>query len=60
MVGVVGVVCVVHGDDVGQNRRVHIVVVVGDNPHQFRTLDQERGVPDERDPHLIRIERRKP
>ena len=57
MVGEVGVVGVVHGDDVGQHRRPHIVVVVGHDAHQLRALDQERGVADEREPHLVGVER---
>jgi hypothetical protein len=48
---------VVHSDDVGQDRRPHIVVIVGRDPHQLRALDQERGVADEREPHLVGIER---
>ena len=57
MVGVVGVVGVVHGDDVGHDRRPHIVVVVGRDAHELRALDQERGVADEGEPHLVGIER---
>ena len=57
MVGVVRVVRVVHGGDVGHDRRPHIVVVVGGDAHPLRTLDQERGVADIADAHLIGVER---
>ncbi len=52
------VVGVVHGGDVGQQRRPHIVVVIGGDAHELRALDQKRGVADKSDPHLIGIERR--
>src|SRR2546423_967758 len=48
---------VVHGDDVGQHRRAHIVVVVGRDPHQLRALDQEGRVPDIVYAHLAFLER---
>ena len=57
MVGVVRVVRVVHGDDVGQNRRPHIIVVVGGDAHELRAFDQERGVADIGEPHLVGVER---
>ena len=56
MVRVVRVVGVIHGDDVGQDRRPHIIIVIGRNAHKLRAFDQERGVADEGEPHLVRIE----
>ena len=41
----------------GTHRRPHIVVVVGGDAHELRAFDQERGVPDIGDAHLIGIER---
>ena len=43
----------VHGDDVGHDRRFDVVVVIRRDPHQPRTFDQERGVADEGDANLI-------
>jgi hypothetical protein len=48
----------VHRDDVGQHRRAHIVVVVGRDAHELRTLDQEGRMADIGEPHLIGIERK--
>ena len=41
----------------GTHRRPHIIVVIGGDAHALRALDQERGVTDEGDAHLIGIER---
>ncbi len=53
IVGVVGGVRVIHGHDVGQHRRPHIIVVVGGDAHELRALDQEGRMADIADAHLI-------
>jgi hypothetical protein len=57
MIGVMGVVRVVHGDDVGQHRRLDVIVVVGRDAHKLGAFDQKRGMSDVGDAHLIGIER---
>ena len=57
MVGVVDGMRVVHGHDVGQHRRSHIVVVVGGDAHELWAFDQEGGVADIGDAHLVGAER---
>ena len=59
-VGVVRGVRVVHGDDVGQHRRPDEAVIVGGDAHQLRAFDQEGGVADEADAHLIGFKRGEP
>jgi hypothetical protein len=56
MIRVVRVMGVIHGDDVGQDRRPHIIVVIGRNAHKLRAFDQKRGVANEGDPHLVSVE----
>ena len=53
---VVRVVGVIHGDDVGRDRRAQIVVVVGHDANELRALDHESRVTEEREPHLVRLE----
>ena len=50
----------VHGHDVGQNRRPDVIVVVGGDAHQLRAFDQEGGVADIGDAHLVVFERGEP
>ena len=53
MIGVMRRVRVIHGRDVGQHRRPHIVVVVGGDAHELRAFDQKRRVADIADAHLV-------
>ena len=57
IVGVVRVMGVVHGGDVGQHRYPDIIVVVGGDAHELRTLDQKRRVASIGDANLVGIER---
>ena len=45
VVGVVGRVGPVHGDDLGDHGRAHVVVVVGRDANAALRLEQERRVP---------------
>ena len=57
MIGEVGRVRVIHGDDVRHDRRPDIIVVVGCDAHELRRFDQEARVADIGDSDLLRIER---
>ena len=57
-VRVMGRVGMVHRDDVGQDRRPEIVVVVGRDAHAARALDQKRRVANVSQPDLPVGERR--
>ena len=58
MVGVVGVMGMIHGGDIGHHRQLQIIVVIGRNADVLRAFNQEGGMTDEGDAHLIGIERR--
>ena len=60
MIGVMRVVRVVHGGDVGHDRRADKIVVVGGDADALRAFDQERRMTEIGGAHLIGIERGKP
>jgi hypothetical protein len=53
-----GGVRLVHGGDVGRDRRAQVIVVIGGDADAAGALDQERGVADEGDADLVPAKRR--
>src|SRR3984885_9189988 len=60
MVGVMRVVSVIHGGNVGRHRRLHIVIVIGGDANEFGAFNEEAGVTEEGDAHWVWIERGEP